>query len=782
MLCDIIIAFFTVFGIYCLTKIILFLDGDEIDRIASMEYNKENCCEEATEMNTNEITDISGTVDSVIFSSEETGYTVIEIEMENGYPATLVGTMPYIAEGDTVKAVGKWTNHPSYGLQFKVESYEKILPTSEADILRYLSSGAIKGIGPKTAAKIVEKFGEDSFDVIENHPDWLAAIPGISRKKADEITTAFVDSSGARDVMMFCSDYFGSTLSMKIYQKWGNRAVDMIKADPYMLCTSIAGISFTRADAIAASLGISPESESRIEGGIIHTLNYAAQSNGHTCLPIDELAADTAELLLLDVTQIKNVIEKMIATTALSVKKCDGRHFVFLPRYRTSEIYTAKKLIQLDSLCPAIDTGDVDLFILRSEKEAGISYAARQREAIHAALERGVTILTGGPGTGKTTIIKGLISIFQTMGFKIALAAPTGRAAKRMSETTGCEAKTVHRLLEMEYQDDFEPRFVRCESCRLDEDVFILDEASMMDAMLTEAFLRAVKPGSRVIFIGDRDQLPSVGAGNILADLIASERFTTVCLTEIFRQSENSMIVLAAHDINNGHLPSTDNANSDFFFMGRGDDASIVSTVCELCETRLPRKYGSELAGGIQVITPSRKGECGTEKLNATLQSVLNPPAKSKAEKISHGTTFRVGDKVMQIKNNYSIEWEKNGSVGLGIFNGDIGVILEIDHAGEKMLISFDDRLAEYDFSNLAELELAYAITVHKSQGSEYPIVIFPLYHCPPMLKSRNLLYTAVTRASKMVVLVGRRSVLSDMVNSNFRQSRYTGLRYMLKE
>lgn len=732
-------------------------------------------------MDFNEITEISGTVDSVIFASEDTGYTVLEIEMSDGFPATLVGTMPYVAEGDTVKAIGKWQSHPTYGLQFKVETYEKILPTSVSDILRYLSSGAVKGIGPKTAQKIVDKFGEDTFEVIEHHPDWLASIPGISRKKADEMTTSFIDSAGARNVMMFCSDYFGSTVSMKIYQKWGNRAVDMIKADPYRLCSAFSGISFTRADAIAESCGVERDSVSRIEGGIVHVLNTAAINSGHTCLPIEKLKADAVELLDLENSKVSAVCENMILSASLIAKVFEGENYAFLPRFRLAEGYIADKLTELCGLCPSVDSNDTDLFILRSEKEAGITYAPLQRKAIHSAMSNGVSILTGGPGTGKTTIIKGLISIFERLGFKIALAAPTGRAAKRMSETTGHEAKTVHRLLEMEYKDDFEPRFVRCETCKLDENVFILDEASMMDAVLTEAFLKAVKPGSRIIFIGDRDQLPSVGAGNVLSDIIDSECFSTVSLTDIFRQSENSLIVSAAHDINNGKMPPMDNHCEDFFFMGRSDDLSIADTVAELCKSRLPRKYGPELAAGIQIITPSRKGECGTEKLNSLLQAALNPPSKDKTEKHSHGVVFRVGDKVMQIKNNYGIEWEKNGMEGVGIFNGDIGTILSIDLREEKMDILFDDRLTEYDFSLLPELELAYAITVHKSQGSEYPIVILPLYNCAPMLQSRNLLYTAVTRGAKMVILVGKKSVLMRMVETNYRAKRYTGLKFMLR-
>ena len=723
---------------------------------------------------------IEGTVDSVIFQSEDTGYTVCEIECDDGLPAVLVGTMPYISEGDAVKALGKWIVHATYGKQFKVESYEKVLPTSENDILRYLASGSIKGIGPKTAEKIVERFGCDTFDVIENHHEWLSAIPGISRRKADDINSSFIQMSGARNVMMFCSEYFGQEMSMKIYNKWGGSTIDIIKSNPFRLCAEFSGIGFSRADAIAASCGLPYDSQSRIEGGLLHLLSMASHNNGHTCLPRKQLTVDTAEMLSVEYDRVDEIVAQLIISNKLFERELDGNCYVYTPEMRVAEEYVAKKLSRLDVLCPTVSYNDTEAFIIRCEREAGITYAPLQREAIFAALRGGVTILTGGPGTGKTTIIKGLISIFSSMGCKIALAAPTGRAAKRMSEATGYEAKTVHRLLEMEYKDSGEPRFLRCASCLLDENVIIIDESSMLDIQLTEALLLAVKPGSRVILIGDRDQLPSVGAGNVLADLIDSEKFNTVRLTEIFRQSENSMIVVAAHNVNEGTLPSTANQSEDFFFMGRDNDEAIAETISELCHSRLPNRYGKELAQGIQVISPSRKGVSGTEELNRRLQAVLNPPSEERAEKHSHGKIFRVGDKVMQIKNNYGVEWEKDGYEGVGIFNGDIGIIEEIDHRGEYLVINFDERIVTYDFSLLEELELAYAITVHKSQGSEYPVVIMPLYRCAPMLMSRNLLYTAVTRASKMVILVGRKSVLSTMVENNYHATRYTGLKELL--
>ena len=725
---------------------------------------------------------IVGCVDSVIFQSDDTGYTVCEIEGEDGLPYVLVGTMPYIAEGDTVEAYGKWTVHATYGKQFRVESYEKLLPTSEKDILRYLASGAVKGIGPKTAEKIVERFGADSFDVIENHHEWLSDIPGISRRKADDINSSFIKMSGARNVMMFCSEYFSSDLSMKIYNKWGGSAIDIIKANPFLLCSQFSGIGFSRADAIAASCGLPADSKSRIESGVFHLLSTNAHSGGHTCFPRERLTRDAAELLAVEYDKVDQIIAELIISGKLMERHMRGDYFIYDPKMRMAEEYVAKKLFQLDKLCVTVDHGNTELFIEKCENEAGIRYASLQKEAIRVALRGGVSILTGGPGTGKTTIIKGLISIFKSLGLKVALAAPTGRAAKRMSEATGVEAKTVHRLLEMEFKNQNEPSFLRGASYLLDENVFIIDESSMLDIQIMQAFLLAVKPGSRVIFIGDRDQLPSVGAGNVLADLIDSGRFTTVRLTEVFRQSETSMIVTAAHDINDGKSPSIKNKSEDFFFMGRDNDASIAETIMELCRERLPRRYGAELAAGIQVITPSRKGMAGTEGMNALLQETLNPAAKDKAEKKHGGKTFRCGDKVMQIKNNYSLEWEKNGYEGVGVFNGDIGVIEEIDLRAENMVINFDERTVVYDFTFLDELELAYAITVHKSQGSEYPCVIVPLYRCPPMLMSRNLLYTAVTRASKMVILVGRNSVLETMVENNYHAVRYTGLKELLDE
>ncbi len=725
---------------------------------------------------------VSGTVDSVIFQSEETGYTVLEIEDEGGFPVTLVGTMPYVCEGDTITASGKWTNHQIYGKQFKVDIYEKTMPTGAAGILRYLSGGTVKGIGPKTAKKIVDKYGEDTFDVIENHHEWLAEIPGITPRKAADINSSFIEMSGARNVMMFCADFFGSAQSMRIYKKWGGSAVDRIRKDPYSLCESFSGIGFKTADTVAESFGISRDSASRVLAGLNYTLETAAHSQGHTCLPESLLIRDAAAILSLEESKIASGISVGLSSGKLCSRVCHNSKYIYLPRYIKAEEYIGKKLKLIDLACPRIDAPDIAGFISRVELESDIKYASLQREAIASALGGGVMILTGGPGTGKTTVIKGLISIFDTIGLDVALCAPTGRAAKRVSEAAGCEAKTVHRLLEMEHSDDREPRFMRNASCYLDEDVIIVDESSMLDVLLLEALLLALKPGARIIFIGDRDQLPSVGAGNVLADLIDSEKFRTVCLTEIFRQAEESKIITNAHLINEGKMPVLDNRSRDFFFMQRRSDSEIARTVAELISSRLPKAYGEALREGIQVITPSRKGQAGTESLNALLQATLNPFDGIKTEKQAHGIVFREGDKVMQTKNNYDLEWEKDGYQGYGVFNGDIGTVLSIDPHGESMVLDFDGRICDYDFTSLDELEHAYAITVHKSQGSEYPCVIIPLYSCAPMLLTRNLLYTAVTRASRMVILVGKGEILETMVSNDMHTTRYSCLASFIGE
>ena len=735
---------------------------------------------------------VAGIVDSLIYQNEENGYTVCEIEDTAGNPVTLCGIIPYLAEGDRITARGVWVNHPVYGRQFKVDSFEKTLPAEEGDILRYLASGAVKGIGPKTAQKIVDTFGADSFDVIANHADWLCDIPGITQKKAASISEHFNAISGARAVMMFCRDFFTPQTAMKIYKKWGGAAVDRIRQNPYRLCEDITGISFRRADQIAMDLGLDPASQERILHGAVYVLRNEAAVSGHTCLPYGDLIRCTDELLFApeDGEEHRQAIEAAVdaGIAALKLIPCDagGQRMIFDARYYNAETYIAKKLTELDRYCPRIPQGDALRLIEKTEVQSAVEYARAQKDALYSAMEDGVMILTGGPGTGKTTVIKGLISIFSSLDMDVALAAPTGRAAKRMSEATSYEAKTIHRLLEMDFAegDGDAARFLRDGENPLDADALIIDEASMIDVLLMDSLLRAVKRGTRLVLIGDADQLPSVGAGNVLGDLIASGMFTTVRLTEIFRQSEESLIVENAHRINEGKMPVLRRPGAeDFFYLRRDSEEAIRDTVVDLAANRLPRAYGEDFRRRIQVLTPSRKGLSGTDSLNLALQAALNPPARGKAERRSRDRVFRVGDRIMQTKNNYQIEWTTEaGEEGFGVYNGDIGTVTGFDTEENLMEVRFDDRRCALDLTQVDEVDHAYAVTVHKSQGSEYPCVILPLYDCAPMLLSRNLLYTAVTRASKMVILVGKLSVLERMVENNRHQVRCTMLGEFLKK
>ena len=724
---------------------------------------------------------LEGTVERVIYYNEENAYGICEFAMSKE-TTTIVGTLPYVGEGEHLSVFGRWVHNPKYGRQFRVERFEKQLPADVDSILRYLASGAVKGIGVKRAAKIVDEFGEDTFDIIENHPEWLAQIPGISRKKAEEISENFKAESGMRSTMLFFREYFGSALSVKIYKTFGPDSVAMTKENPYILCDHVDGIDFAKADNIASKYNISRDSENRVMSGILYVLNKNSHGNGHVCLPVDELTQAAEKLLGVENDAVVNAYKKLIIREKLRIMKADGQTYVFTKEAYDAEQYIAKKLDSLDRLCFRIDYSDIERFILREESKFSITYAPLQRKAISMALENGVMVLTGGPGTGKTTVVRALLNIFESMDMRVALAAPTGRAAKRLSESTSKEAKTIHRLLEMEYGEGDKAVFMRDEHNLLDENVIIVDEASMIDNALMCALLRAVKPGARMIIIGDADQLPSVGAGNVLRDIIASLRFATVTLNTIFRQAQESLIVTNSHAINEGRMPELNEKNKDFFFLRRSSDAEIAYTVADLYKNRLPSSYGAETVNKIQVITPSRRGEAGTDNLNVLLQGSLNPKDKSKREKVFRDKVFREGDRVMQTKNNYDIEWENASRSGVGIFNGDIGVICEIDQSEQYMEILFDDRRVLYDFSLLEDLEHAYAVTVHKSQGSEYPIVIIPMYSCPPMLMTRNLLYTAVTRAQEMVVLVGREDYVKRMVENDRKAQRYTCLRHRLAE
>lgn len=726
---------------------------------------------------------LSGSIESVIYYNEENGYMVCDLGTDDDDLITITGIMPYVGEGDSLIVYGEWKHNPKYGRQFAVSQYERYMPANASAILRYLSSGAIKGIGKKTAMKIVDEYGDNTLEVLENHPDWLSDIPGISLKKAKQICEDFKAKAGIRSAMLFFRDYFGAATTVKIYKKWGSAAIDVAKNNPYRLCDEIEGIGFERADSMAMKLGLEKDSYARLVSGVGHVVKYNAAQNGHVCLPREKLVLASARLLDADNQKIDEVINDMISMGKLKYSLFGDTVYLYDKFAYDCECYIAEKLDLLNKVCPAVSVQDANVFIENEERKNGFSYAVMQKRAIISALENGVMLLTGGPGTGKTTIVKALLDIFRSMDMRVALAAPTGRAAKRLSEATSHEAKTIHRLLEFEYasDDSDRPGFRRNETDLLEENVVIIDESSMIDNILMSALLRAIKPGARIILIGDSDQLPSVGAGNVLHDLLECGRFATIKLNEIFRQAQESLIVTNAHMINNGEMPRLDVKNNDFFFLPRNTDEEIAYTVTDLYKNRLPRTYGKDTVANIQVISPSRKGNAGTENLNIMIQSALNPQNNGKKEHKHRERIFREGDKVMQIKNNYEVDWTReDDSTGMGIFNGDIGTVLRIDNFNECMEIVFDERHVTYDFTMLDELEHAYAITVHKSQGCEYPIVIIPLYGAPSMLLTKNLFYTAVTRAQKMVILVGRSDIAKLMVSNAHTSERYTCLKQRL--
>ncbi len=720
---------------------------------------------------------ISGKVENVVYRNEANDYTVLEVLLDDSSLVTCVGYIPLTFEGELVELVGSYTFHKEFGRQFTFEGYEKRLPEEIEGIIQYLSSRTVKGIGPVTALRIVNRFGKDTFDVIENHPEWLTDIQGITMKKAAIMSESFREQNGIREVMIFCKDFLGTGEITRVYKSLGVGAVGLIRDNPYILCNTDYGIPFEKADAMAKSLGIDPLCDERVFNGFLSVLSYNAASYGHSCLPEDKLLEAASRALDIDKDKLKDKLSHFVLSGALSACRCGGELYIMTNAANEAEIFIAKKLCDLNQSVGIFSFSDISALIAKVEAQQSLNFADNQRRALFESLVCGVMILTGGPGTGKTTVVKAMLSIFRSLGLKTVLAAPTGRAAKRMSEATGAEAKTVHRMLEMERTETDGVRFMRNEQDPLDERVVIVDEASMLDLSITEALMRAIPRGARLILIGDFDQLPSVGAGNILSDLIESERIKTIRLTEIFRQSKESLIVTNAHRINEGIPPILNITDNDFFFVRREREADIPEAVADLITRRLPKTYGVSILDKIQVITPSKKGCGGIEALNAELQGRLNPAGKFKKEKQSHGITFREGDKVMQTVNNYEIMWEKNGVTGQGIFNGDIGIIKKIDLTENNLKVLFDDRLATYTFDTLSELDLAYAITVHKSQGSEYPVVIIPMYSAAPMLMTRNLLYTAVTRAKKMVILVGRSDIPERMVKNNREVMRYTTLR-----
>ena len=736
---------------------------------------------------------IKGYVEHIIYHNEENGYTVLSLSGEDGDDITLVGNFSSVSEGEYLEAEGGYRFHPTYGQQFQAERVRLTIPTDGAALEHYLGSGAIKGIGEALAARIVRRFGGDTLRILEEEPERLAEVKGISERKAREIGQQIEERSHMQSALIFLSGYgIPLSLGLRIYEYYQDRLYEVLRKNPYELAETIRGVGFRIADEIAGRVGILPDSEFRIRSGLLYTLQQAA-GQGHLYLPEEELMRQAGELLGAD----PGVMRKCLMDLALERKAVlrsdgtDGQARVYTPRAFFLELNTARMLRDLDLSIPQEDR-ETDKKLRKIEEAGGRRLDPLQREAVLTSVRHGVTILTGGPGTGKTTTINTMIRYFEQEACSIALAAPTGRAAKRMTEATGCEASTIHRLLEvsgsMDEASGREGRFNRNADNPLEVDVIIIDEMSMVDIYLMHALLEAVVPGTRLILVGDRNQLPSVGPGSVLRDMIRSEAFPVVTLTHIFRQAQESDIILNAHRINAGEEVPLDNQSRDFFFLQRDDIQVVRKVILTLVMEKLPRYVGAE-PFDIQVLSPTRKGHLGVENLNTLLQQFLNPAAPDKREKETPHGLFREGDKVMQIRNDYQLGWEIRGRYGiaaqqgLGIFNGDMGRISRIDPEMEILTVEYDEhRRVEDPFRQLDELELAYAVTVHKSQGSEYPAVVMPLLGVPKMLQTRNLLYTAVTRARKCVVLTGEARIFRGMVENQMEENRYTTLAERIRE
>ena len=725
---------------------------------------------------------LQGTVEDIKFRNEQNGYTVLEVGCDDEL-ITAVGTFSDISVGESVRLSGMWTFHSTFGRQFKVEAFEREMPATAEQLYNYLAAGAVKGIGPATAQKIIEKFGENAFDVLENEPKKLATIKGISLEKAEKMQASFKKQFAVRNIMIALETYGMSPREcIAAYEAFGSNAVERVTKNPFELCDADTGIGFERAEAISDALPNPPESNFRVRAGITHIVRQNLYSNGHTCIPRDKLLKTAADYLSVGTDAVDIQIDTLTSSGALTARELNGREFIFLTSaYRDEKTIADRMKILLRFPPPQCETLEKD--IEKQEMQDGITYAETQREAIKTAVSRGVLILTGGPGTGKTTTLNGILKLFEQQGLDIALAAPTGRAAKRMTELTGREAKTMHRLLEVEWDERDRPVFKRNLRNPLECEVLVLDELSMVDISLFASLMQALPFGCRLIMVGDSDQLPPVGAGNVLADLIASGLLPVVELTEVFRQAMGSLIVLNAHRIVAGEMPDVDRKDGDFFFMERPNPYATSQTIASLYAKRLPEAYKFSPQNDIQVLCPSKKGETGTVHLNKILQDLVNPPADEKKELTVGFRTFRVGDKVMQTKNNYNITWEKpDGETGEGIFNGDIGVIENIDIHTETVQICFDDRSAVLAKEQMIDVELAYAVTVHKSQGSEFSAVIIPVVSVLPNLCYRNLLYTAVTRAKQLLILVGTRAEIQKMVENDKKTRRYSALKTFLTE
>ncbi len=722
-----------------------------------------------------------GTVHSVIFQNAENGYTVLRLLTEEGEVVTVVGCIPCVAPGEHLTVTGTWETHPQHGQQLKVSELERSLPEDEDEIFDYLSSGICKGVGPTTARRIVDRFGLETLDILESEPERLQMIKGITAKKAMEIGTLFRQHMGLRRLMAFLSRYqLPPVLALRLRQQYGDGALQAVERNPYLLSDDVCGVDFSVTDTMALSMGFAEDCGQRLEAAVTFELTYN-ENNGHVFLPRDKLLSATCQLLGCGMEQVEAALDRLIGDMVLMQEQVANVQAVYLRRLWQAETSACARLLALLDM-EADRSRFADRAVAEIEKEQGITYAPLQRQAVELAAKNGVILLTGGPGTGKTTTVRGIVALFQKMGLNIVLAAPTGRAAKRMSELTGMEAQTIHRLLGTSWNEAaHQVTFQKTEKEPLEAEAVIVDEMSMVDVSLFSALLRALRPGTRLVLVGDADQLPSVGAGSVFSDLIRSGKIETVFLREVFRQAEQSAIIRNAHRVNLGQAPELKGNQGDFFFLCRRDAQRAVSTVLELCKTRLPENMHIP-AEQIQVLTPTRKGPCGTVNLNRLLQEALNPKAPGKREILWGERVFRVGDRIMQTRNNYDVVWQKaDGTVGTGMFNGDVGHIVEIDQSGEWLALDFDGRTAPYSLEMLSEIDLAYAQTVHKAQGSEYRCVVLAAMPSAPSLMVRGVLYTALTRARELLVMVGDDAAVCAMAANDRQQKRYSGLKWRLR-
>ena len=731
-----------------------------------------------------EQTTLIGTVASVIFQNEENGYAVVRVVTDDGELITVVGCIPCAAPGEELIALGTFVVHPTHGEQFAAEEVERHLPSAESDILDFLSSGVVRGVGQATAQRLVERFGADTLEILESAPEELKKIRGITDKRAREIAAAFREQMGLRRLMEFLARYdLPVALSLPLYRRFGTDAMEALRRNPYLLAGEPFNVDFAAADEIALSLGFSGSASCRTEAAVLFELNHNESSGGHIFLPRDKLVAATAQLIDCESDPVEAALDGLIDAGRIVQEEIANVTACYLWRCYEAERYVAARLRAMLSDTPDRLRG-AQKAIDEIGREQGIEYAPLQRRAVELAAEEELLILTGGPGTGKTTTVRAILNLFERMGLRVRLAAPTGRAAKRMSEVCGHEAQTIHRMLGMSWDEQTGAvKFTKNEKEPLEADAVIVDETSMVDLALMRAFLAALPRGCRLVLVGDPDQLPSVGAGNVFSDMIRSGRIASVALTEVFRQAQRSAIIRSAHAVNEGRMPELQNtAAGDFFFLPRRDSVRLVDTVVELCRTRLPDRMGIP-AAELQVLTPTRKGPTGTAALNRALQSALNPPGPGKRERLWSDLVFREGDRVMQTRNDYDVVWQReDGTAGTGVFNGDVGQILQIDPSGELLTIAFDDRVAAYTVDMLSELDMAYAMTVHKAQGSEYRGVVFVSAPCAPGLEVRGVLYTAITRARELLVVVGDDATLGRMAANDKRQRRYSGLRRRLSE